>query len=326
MQSVLGIRYQVRYHRCNLKCPYCIAHWDEQKNLFSPANFSAIIGAIKKLPFRIRLRLGIGGEVFTSPKLMEGIKSICNSDSNILNVSFSTNLAADWDGVIRPFLASVDTSKLGVGCTLHDMVIRDIDGFFRKADALKAAGAEIYVGNVAVPGRFKHLGKYKKRCADLGAPLILNGLVGSFVGWGNAGIGKNYPGDYTMSELSELKELWDTPHGYLLLAESRRTEGMACSAGRNYVYIDHQGNVFPCQHIRRSMGNILAETVAFQNQYTVCPEKVCWCGNENQALRIVDRYYDRSKTLRIFTPKAGLSTAELYQGYNPPVFDRREEG
>jgi hypothetical protein len=32
----------------------------------------------------------------------------------------------------------------------------------------------------------------------------------------------------------------------------------------------------------------------------MCPVSTCWCGNENQALRIVDQYYYRTRTLRVF--------------------------
>ncbi len=318
----LGIRYQIKYHRCNLDCPYCIASWKEQDNLFDAETFERIIRKIQKIPRRISLRIGVGGEIFTSAELLACIRAICNTRSNIFNVSFSTNLAADWNKVIKPFLDTTDTAKLGIGCTLHDTVIADIDDFFDKAKKLKDTGAEIYIGLVAIPGRFDRIAAYKKRCEALGIPLIMNGLVGPLRGADNADDGKIYPRDYTPSELDELRTLWDTPHSYKLLLEGCRTRGMACWAGRQYIYMDHRGNVYPCQQIANTMGNILSDRIEFQQADTLCPQDVCWCGNENQALKIVDQYYDRSRTLRIFYPKKEIPPHRLYEGYNPSVFDR----
>lgn len=319
----LGVRYQIRYHQCNLKCPYCIAAWAEQENLFDIASFNNIIGKIKMLPYRVSLRIGVGGEIFTSSQLMEGVRDICNTPSNIHNVSFSTNLAADWKKLIGPFFSSVDTSRVGVGCTLHDTVIEDIGEFFNKVENIKKMGAEIYAGFVAVPGRFQYILEYKKRCADLNIPLIMNGLVGKLTGTDAAAPPAEYPKDYTLKELSALQEVWDTPHSYKLLVEACETRGMKCSAGKNYIYIDHQGNVFPCEQIKQCLGNILREPIDFRAGDTLCPNTVCWCGNENQALRIVDQYYDRSRTLRIFYPKKDIPYEQLYQGYNSPIYSRK---
>ncbi|HTY13925.1 MAG TPA: SPASM domain-containing protein [Candidatus Omnitrophota bacterium] len=318
----LGIRYQVRYHKCNLKCPYCIVSWDKQDNLFDNTTFTNVIEKIKDLPHRISLRIGIGGEIFTSQQLMDGIRNICNTPSNIANVSFSTNLAADWEKVIGPFFSSIDTGRIGIGCTLHDTVISDIDGFFDKVKRIKELGAELYVGYVAVPGRIDRIARYKKICDDIGVPLIMNGLVGKLLGAQAADPSLEYPRDYTSNEISELKVLWDTPHSFKLLIESCRTQGMECSAGHNYVYINHNGDVFPCAHIKNSLGNILKDRIALRTEDTICPNPTCWCGNENQALRIVDRNYDRSRTLRIFHPKKEVPYEHLYDGYNPPIYNR----
>ena len=313
----LGVRFQINYHKCNLECPYCIISWKKQRNLFDIVTFNMIIEQIKQLPYRISLRIGIGGELFTSKELIKSIINICNSNSNIFNVSFSTNLAANWNKIIGPFINSVNVDKLGVGCTLHDTVIRNVDIFFNKAENIKKMGAEVYIGYVAIPGRFGYIATYKKRCSDLGIPFIMNGLIGNL-----SGSSLVYPKDYTTTELAELKELWDTPHSYKLLIESCQTKGMSCSAGRNYIYIDNQGNVFPCQKIANRMGNILTDTIEFQKNDTICPQPVCWCGNENQALRIVDQYYDRARTLRILKPKEDTLKHQLYEGYSSPIFDR----
>jgi MoaA/NifB/PqqE/SkfB family radical SAM enzyme len=318
----LGVRYQIEYHSCNLDCPYCIAHWKDKDNLFDNTNYRSIIEKLKVLPYRTCLRIGVGGEPFTSQEILNGIIDICNSNSNIFGVSFSTNLVASWSRVIEPFLDSLDTGKLGIGCTLHDTVIKDIDGFFEKVRKIKEKGALIFVGLVAIPQRIEMIKEYKLRCSQLGVPLIMNGLIGNLVGKDGTDSSREFPQDYTFAELAVLKELWDTPHSYMMLLEGCETKGMICSAGHNYIYINHKGDIFPCGNIKNSIGNLLHGTIGFQHKDTICPVSTCWCGNENQALRIVDENYERTRTLRIFYPKNFISKHQLYEGYNPSIFHR----
>lgn len=323
----LGVRYQVKYHKCNLACPYCIAAWSERENVFDAVTFRQVVSKLKQLPYRISLRIGVGGEFFTCPELMEEVRNICNFDTNIFGVSFSTNLVASWNQTIGPFLSSLDTGKLGMGCTLHDTVIKDIDEFFDKASKIKKAGVEVYVGYVAIPQKINLIPAYKKRCDQLGIPLIMNGLIGKLRGVDGADPSLEYPRDYTSAELAALKEVWDTPHSYMMLLRACNTKGMACSAGRNYIYIDHRGNVFPCGNTAqlkasKNMGNILTDEIMMQTDDTRCPFTSCWCGNENQALRIVDQYYERSRALRVYHQKTDIPKSQLYQGYNPSIFDR----
>ena len=67
----------------------------------------------------------------------------------------------------------------------------------------------------------------------------MNGLVGKLNGVDGADSSLEYPRDYTLDELSELKSLWDTPHIYNMLLEAREPRGMRCSAG--YLYKSHGG-------------------------------------------------------------------------------------
>lgn len=316
----LGVRYQIRYHTCNLNCPYCIVKWKEQNDLFDANAFNAIVEKLFEMPYRISLRVGVGGEPFTSREFLNGIRKICNSDNNIQGVSFSTNLVADWNRVISPFIESVNPGKLGIGCTLHDMVIRDVDDFFSKIRKLKECGVALYVGLVAIPSRIDFIRKYKKICGEIGVPLILNGLVGKLIGEESVDSSLEYPRDYTPFQRNELRSLWDTPHSYQILINSCNTKGMECSAGTNYIYINHHGDVFPCSQVKQKMGNLLHDKIEFLPEDMRCPVTTCWCGNENQAMRIVDRYYNRSHILRMFTPKPGLSNDQLYDGYQESIF------
>ena len=332
----LAIRYTIKYHKCNLKCPYCNAEWKKKNYTFDIDKFRKIINKILQLPYQVCLRIGNGGEMFTSPEMLETVSKICNEDNNITGVSFSSNVHADWDTVIKPFLDSTNTSKLGMGCTLHDTVIKDVDLFFDKIRMLKESGVLLYVGYVAFPDRIDYIKKYKKICDEIGVPLIMNAYNGFIEsdrqdekihpqadGNQEKRKAKFYPKDYTKKEKDELRKLWFTPHSFKLVIETSSSNGMECSAGKNFINIRDNGDVFPCSRIDKSMGNILADSVEFQEKDTICPATVCYCGNEHVAMRIVDKYYDRTRTLRIFTPKKGIKRSELFKGYNLSIYSFR---
>ncbi len=316
----LGIRYLTNYNKCNIDCPYCIADWKKKNYIFDTNKFKKILSSIKNLPHRVCLRLGAPGDFFTSPEILQIIGNLCNEDNNIYGVSFSTNLQFSLEEVIKPFIRATNIHKLSIGCTLHDTVIKDIDSFFEKIRWLKENGVLLYVGYVALPNRIQFIKEYKKRCEQIGVPLILNALIGELRDEEKRNSKLMFPRDYSGEEKNDLKKLWHSPHSYKLLVEACNTRGMHCSAGKNYVFINSDGNVFPCGQIKSSIGNMLDGNIYLREKDMICPRDVCWCGNENQALRIVDKYYDRTRALRIYYPKQNILEQQLYEGYKPSVY------
>ncbi len=275
---------------------------------------------IRALPFPLSFHLGMEGEVFTSREILDETRVMCLATKNVQSVNFISNIYADWDRVIKPFLDSIDTRRLGMGCTLHDTVIRDVDGFFDKAKRIAEAGVAVYITCVALPGSIRMMEEYKRRSEEIGVAFVPNILIGRLPGDEE----KSYPRDYTEGERRVLKDLWDTPHGYKLLVEACSPAGMPCSAGRHYIYVNHDGTVFPCSRIRRPMGNVLRDTLRLQDEDTICSSNRCWCGNQNQALRIVDERYTRTQNIRILIPNPSLRREDLYSGYGPRIGQARE--
>ncbi|MDH5573684.1 MAG: radical SAM protein [Gammaproteobacteria bacterium] len=322
----LGIRYQIKYHTCNLDCPYCIAQWKKfRADDFDLDTFTRVLEKIRLLPYRVSLRIGVGGEIFTSQPILDEIRKLCNEDNNIIGVSFSTNLAASWDKKIFPFIESVDVSKLGLGCTLHDTVIKSVDQFFEKMEKLHKYGVALYAGYVAIPERIDEIRSYKERCDQIGVPLTMNGIHGRVSGVAGVDDTLIYPAAYTDEQREALKAVWDTPHNYMMEIGGASPKGMACSAGNNYVYIDQKGNVSSCGQLLDSedaaLGNIVTDEITLKNADIICPKNACPCGNENQALKIIDKYYDRGHVLRVYRPKDGYDNDYLYSLYNKNVFN-----
>jgi radical SAM protein with 4Fe4S-binding SPASM domain len=328
--KILKIRWQVRFSKCNLKCPYCIAEWTKRKVEFNPELFFKGIDVIKSLNQKVVLRIGVEGEFFLSKDLKKGVIDLSSSE-NVMGVSFSSNLQSDWKEM-EQFFAEVNLKKLGMGCTLHDTVIKSVDDFFDKVKKINDLGVLIYVGYVAIPDRFKKIEEYKKRLDEIGVPFILNELNGEYNG-------KMYPYSYTESEREFLKNNFFSYHYYRMLVERDSPEGKACGAGEDYIYIDHKGDIYKCgvdknpewkiyekiayklnknfgeslvkKRIQKSkIGNICDCFPKLDSTYRVCPHKVCACGNEVQAMKCVDINFYRTRTLRIIYPKLGSDECE----------------
>ncbi|MDD3626944.1 MAG: hypothetical protein PHV06_06455 [bacterium] len=306
----LCVRFQIEYHTCNLACPYCIARCPEKENIFDMDSFKSIIEKLNTWNRKIVLRIGVQGELFTSPEIMTEVSRICNQENNFIGINFSSNLVADWDRVIEPFITRTNLKKLGMGCTLHDTVIKDTDMFFKKVEKLKKLGVLIYVGYVAFPDRIDKMKEYKKICDGMNVPLIFNALIGKY----NE---KHYPRDYTLEEKKELRKIWFTPHSFMVLVKSIDTFGMDCTAGHKFIYINSKGDIFPCHDIHKFMGNILNDKITLNPEPMKCEVHKCFCGNQNQALCIVDRYYNRTRNPRIFFPKENFKRSDLFKGYKP---------
>lgn len=320
---VLRVRWQLKFTSCNLKCPYCIATWTKRPVEFEPERFRAILGRILDLPYRLVVRLGVEGEIFMSPDIQDGVVELSHHPK-VEGVSFSTNLVASAEKV-SAFLDRCDTTKLGMGATLHDTQISDVDAFFRKVELVQKRGVLIYVGYVAIPERFEHMRRYKERLEALGVPLLPNEYNGAVEG-------VPYPEAYTPEQREFLKEHFFAQHYYRMLVERDDPSGKPCLAGHRYIYLGHDGTVRNCGmdrnlswnlwmraarrvdagwperiqawRLRRSaLGNILDGGFTLSGKPRACPHPRCDCGNEVQAMWRVGKEYHRTRTLRVIYPK-----------------------
>jgi hypothetical protein len=324
----------LQFTKCSLKCPYCIAAWTKRPVDFQPERFQRIVDRLIELPYRLVVRLGVEGEIFLSPEIQEGVARL-SKDPKTEGVSFSTNLVAPW-GTISSFLDRVDTAKVGMGATLHDTQIEDVEGFFKKVAEVQRRGVLIFVGYVGLPECFDQIHTYKRRLDDLGVPFILNEYNGTIQD-------VPYPEAYTPEQKAFLREHFFTDHYFRMLVERESPAGEPCLAGHRYIYMDTKGDLFACgmdrnpewtltqkvawrlkrewatgmQDRRRElarMGNILEAPPTLAPRPRPCPHAVCACGNEVQAMARVGHEYHRTRTLRVLYPR---DLAAQYQGIYP---------
>jgi hypothetical protein len=245
-------------------------------------------------------------------------------------ISFSTNLVIGQDR-IQAFLDQVNLQRLGMGVTLHDTQIKDIDGFFQKVEAVQKRGVLVYVGYVGLPDRFDDISAYKQRLDDMGVPFILNEYNGSTQ---NA----PYPQAYTAGERDFLRQHFFSEHYYRMLVQRESPKGQYCLAGHRYIYLNNKGQIFNCgmdrnqewelewnglqklaarfnaewartiqtrRVLRNCLGNILDDGFQLELKASprLCPYPACTCGNEVQAMKSVGRDYYRTRALRVIYPR-----------------------
>ena len=93
--DVINVRFYTDYNICNYSCPYCIAGQNNKANIvekWDDRNFDAIIENLTRLPFKINIRLGVGGEFFLNKKLVAGARKLSHA-KNVHSVNLITNLS-----------------------------------------------------------------------------------------------------------------------------------------------------------------------------------------------------------------------------------------
>jgi hypothetical protein len=178
--------------------------------------------------------------------------------------------------------------------------------------------------NVVRPGALDAAKHWKSRCDREGLPFLPNAIVASE---GGRGVRAQARSPYSPTEILAARDLCETPHSFKLLFESASTLGEPCAAGSRYVFVDSDGDVFPCLSLKDAvtpLGNVLRGTFAPSTAEGACPIESCGCPNEIGALRIVDDRYDRTMDHRYLIARPGWSTARLEDGYRVNLYARRD--
>ena len=331
----LDVSYVVNYFHCDLRCPYCISDWNNQRGTRTgrakdspPERVIAILRQVAALPYRVHLTVSNTGEALLNPGLLSEVSRLCNHETpgrGVEALTMFTNLHAGWDRVIAPFLARTDTSRLALACTLHDSVLSpaEVETFYENCAKAKDLGVLVMVIYVVLPGALDRAARQKARCDSLRLPFLPNALLAVDDGRGTALRGRSA---YTAEEVARARHLTETPHAHKLLFEARSTFGARCAAGRRYVFVDSDGEAFPCFSLkdgRIRLGNVLDGSFQPREESMACPLEWCGCPNDNAALHIVDDRYERTMDHRYLIPREGVSPARLEDGYRPSAFDVR---
>ncbi|MEM7586017.1 MAG: hypothetical protein AAF560_21685 [Acidobacteriota bacterium] len=237
------------------------ATWSEDK-------FERIVDRIGELPYKVDLRIGVGGEFFLSKTLANGARKITNYD-NVVALNLISNLSFRYKQY-QKILDGFDLSKVALVCSYHPTQVKD-RAVWRETAVRMSKLVDLAVIVVAWPPVLDRIEDFKKEFADAGLTVF----VQAFNGWVN---GKKYPDSYSEEERALLRSLAYSRHDYAHMVELK-TPGL-CYAGMDYVLMNINGEVFRCGGFHVPYGNIF-DGFKLLEKPTECPVTECWCDTDN---------------------------------------------
>jgi MoaA/NifB/PqqE/SkfB family radical SAM enzyme len=287
-EGILNVRFLTNYVKCQFHCPYCIAapmQGDPAAHIFNEQALRTIVGNLVRLPHRINIRLGVLGEFFLSPALIEAARQLTRAE-NTASVNCITNLGFSA-GFYRKALSGWDLSKVGMVASLHPTEVRRLDAWLDTARELDRA-LDFAVTLVGYPPLLPGLPALVDRLRGLGLSTFIQGFVGDYQG-------RSYPFAYTQAERELLRRVSSSRHDYAYFIEATRP-GL-CHAGQTGIFVDMTGQVRPCGMGARPevLGNLLAgpELALFPGPRP-CPRQTCLCDTENINTASFAQFYEHT--------------------------------
>ena len=294
--DVINVRFYTDYNACNYSCPYCIAGQNNKANIvekWDDTNFDAIIENLTRLPFKINIRLGVGGEFFLNKKLVADAKKLSHA-RNVKSVNLITNLSfsvAQYEKMLGDF----DKKKLAVVASYHPTEVTDHARWLESAEYMQD-NYDFAVIVVAYPPSLGILSALKKELNEHGHTVFVQSFVGDYEG-------KKYPYAYTQDEKQFLKSIFYSRHDYEFFVEAIKP-GL-CNSGYKSFYVDMTGEVIPCgmQIKYESMGNLArSPEIKLNRKPQMCRGKTCMCDTENMNTVAFAQHYNKSnKNQHVYT-------------------------
>jgi len=237
---IINVRFYTDFPVCNFRCPYCVAGhgeaqaadlaWDEGRF----ERFDRIIENLTRLPMKLNVRPGVGGEFFLSKRLVEGAKRLVSAD-NINSVNLITNLSIPLIQY-QHFLTDVDPKKIAIVASYHPTEIRNQEAWLDTALWVNER-VDFAVILVGYPPLIPQLPAVLDRLNGLGITVFIQGFIGSYDG-------RKFPQQYSLEEKQSLRKLCYSRHDYEFFIEARKPG--FCLAGYNSFYVDMSGVVRAC--------------------------------------------------------------------------------
>lgn len=287
----LNVRFFTDYNVCNYSCEYCISGQSDPNDPrvlanWKIGNYRTIVDALTRLPHVLNVRLGVGGEFFLNPDLIDGARTLSHA-ANVRSVNLITNLSFPLRHYRRWF-ADFDAKKIALVASYHPSQIRNVAEWRATASAL-AKDVDFSVCTVAYPHILPAL-------AEAIPALRAEGLavfVQPFLGWLD---GVFYPDAYTAEQRAQMRPLFYSRHDWEYLLEGKRP-GL-CHAGHTSIYVDMTGEVRICgMEIQgpQPIGNLLTgEPLRLYDGPRPCTAPHCRCDTENENTLQFEQFYERT--------------------------------
>lgn len=287
-EGSINVRFYTDFDVCNYSCPYCIAGQNNKRDTTSrwdPTNFITIIRGLARLPQRINVRLGVGGEFFLNQTLIEGAR-LLSLAKNVRSLNLITNLSFPIERYEKSFL-DFDQSKIAIVASYHPTEIKDKQGWFETALYMNKS-FDFAAVLVAYPPLIKDLPAIRDQLNSEGIEVFVQGFIGNYEG-------REYPAAYSEEEKQVLREVFYSRHDYEFFVRVKKP-GL-CNAGYRSFYVDMSGLVRPCGMGSNSpvLGNLLIDTrIQLFDGPRPCMFDSCLCDTENLNTVIFEQHYIRS--------------------------------
>ena len=246
--------------RCFLDCEYC-ATPDRAHGLLEPIRIAPLLKTLEATGLVFRISFTGGGEPFLVPNLTAACQALVARHY----ISFNTNLVHKSVGPAFAVLPPERILQVHASCHIQAMERSGlVDLFAENYRLCRQRGIPIHAEEVGHPALVPEADRYRDLFRAKGVDLHFGAFAGSYRG-------QNYPDAYTDGELAALRlerqarTAHVTHHG---------TRVFMCNAGYNAAIVQPNGDIFPCDHIRKRMGNIY-EKIEFFPRMRPCP--VAWC-------------------------------------------------
>jgi len=269
---------------CNFRCEYCfysVFIEDKKKqNLNGEYSIEKVIEGFNKSGL-IWLIYITGGEPFLQPGFLELCRGLTEKHYIGINTNLSTKNIYDFAKYINPEKVRFIHSSLHID---ERKRLDLIDDFLQKYHLLKKAGFNIYVTQVLYPPvleKFDEIFEFFKKNGVIVRPKIFRGYYKE----------RHYPADYTQKErekilnyfeisrkLDNLKPLeMDPALDKKFIYGNLSFKGLLCSAGKDFVLIEHNGRVMRCYGIAVDLGNIFEGEIHLFKKAEPCTADICPC-------------------------------------------------
>lgn len=272
---------------CNFDCHYCYSRKQKEEAGCFPVK--EIIECLKRTNRRCLVLLA-GGEVFLIPNFSDICKKFIDAG---IRISIETNLSLKDN--IEEFVNAIDPSAVErIYASTHISEREKLgltDEYIQNVLLLKEKGFNVRVNYVLHPLLLKRFGRDYEFFKSKEIALLPRPFVGSYKGL-------SYPDAYSRKDRALM--LSANP-GAGRESVLNNTMGVLCSAGKSFIRISQDGEIYRCYGDNTLMGTVYNDLILFEKPKP-CPTNRCLCWgwyflvDQNVRSRIEESF--KSPTLR----------------------------
>jgi len=242
-------------YRCNLDCQHCYVIHDQAQNELSTKEYYELFDSLAKLQ---TLFLTIsGGEPFIRKDLKELIIYATKKNFSIRLFTSGTLLNNDWGNFLREMnILEIETSIYGADPTTHDRMTRisgSFDNLMKGLEILSKNKIKTNVKFIVTKNNYTQAKEIKQFVEELGFNFYYDVILTPKDNLDTT------PQQLSLSE-KEMREFYRLID-YKVNPIDREKEEYICNAGVATMAISPDGEVYPCVQLRKSAGNIRAESL-----------------------------------------------------------------